>query len=194
MLEEKEEDENVCKEEREIQRRSGSAEEECNYNHGGKEWERSGVKEVGEGRVHVCVCVCAQRDGENRAGGGGGRERVEGGKGVKERGAGRGGGRVGERGEGGGRGARQEGREGENVQRHRGVGGTECSGERERGEGEVKDRGREHEEEEAEVEGREGEISSCQMVSNKTSASSHKPQLNRKSHFLHGNTITFPQL
>lgn len=51
---------------------------------------------------------------------------------------------------------------------------------RERGEGEVKDRGSEHEEE-AEEEGRrergrrEGEISSCQMVSNKTSASSHKP-------------------
>lgn len=35
------------------------------------------------------------------------------------------------------------------------MGGTECSGERERGEGEVKDRGREHEEE-AEEEGREG--------------------------------------
>lgn len=44
----------------------------------------------------------------------------------------------------------------------------------ERGEGEVKDRGREHEEE-AEEEGKEGEVSSCQMVFNKTSASSHKP-------------------
>lgn len=55
---------------------------------------------------------------------------------------------------------------------------------RETGEGEVKDRGSEHEEEAEEErrreegwEGgrREGEISSCQMVSNKTSASSHKP-------------------
>lgn len=63
------------------------------------------------------------------------------------------------------------------YKKHRGVGGTESG--RERGEGEVKDRGREHEEEEeAEEEGREeeGEISSlCQMVSNKTSVSSHKP-------------------
>lgn len=60
--------------------------------------------------------------------------------------------------------------------------------EREKREGEVKDRGREHEEEaeeegrEAEEEGREkeeeGEISSCQMVSNKTSASSQQPRLN----------------
>lgn len=64
---------------------------------------------------------------------------------------------------GGGRGARQEGREGgrearrerERVQAHRGVGGTECS-ERERGEGEVKDRGSDHEEE-AEEEGRREE-------------------------------------
>lgn len=39
------------------------------------------------------------------------------------------------------------------MQRHRGVGGTECSGER--GEGEVKDRGSDHEEE-AEEEGRKG--------------------------------------
>lgn len=62
--------------------------------------------------------------------------------------------------------------------------------EREKREGEVKDRGREHEEEaeeegrEAEEEGREkeeeGEISSCQMVSNKTSASSQQPRLNSK--------------
>lgn len=83
---------------------------------------------------------------------------------------------------------REGGREGENVQKHRGVGGTECSGEREKREGEVKDRGREHEEEaeeegrEAEEEGREkeeeGEISLCQMVSNKTSASSQQPRLN----------------
>lgn len=94
---------------------------------------------------------------------------------------------------------REGGREGENVQKHRGVGGTECSGEREREkrEGEVKDRGREHEEEaeeegrEAEEEGREkeeGEISSCQMVSNKTSASSQQPRLNsniKKKSFLH---------
>lgn len=45
----------------------------------------------------------------------------------------------------------------------------------ERGEGEVKDRGSDHEEEAEEEGRREGEISSCQMVSNKTSASSHKP-------------------
>lgn len=45
-------------------------------------------------------------------------------------------------------------REGENVQKHRGVGGTECSGEREKREGEVKDRGREHEEEAEEEGGR----------------------------------------
>lgn len=44
------------------------------------------------------------------------------------------------------------------YKKHRGVGGTECRRERERGEGEVKDRGREHEEEEeAEEERREEE-------------------------------------
>lgn len=85
--------------------------------------------------------------------------RAEGGEGVKERGAGKGGGRELEREVkevGGGRGARQEGREGG---RERMCTSTEewegqNAAERERGEGEVKDRGREHEEE-AEEEGRE---------------------------------------
>lgn len=75
-----------------------------------------GVEEVQEGRRGVCVFVCnvmkeRTRQGEVGAG------REEGGEGVKERGAVRGGGRVGERQRevkevGGGRGARQEGRKG----------------------------------------------------------------------------------
>lgn len=98
-----------------------SGEGVCNYGGGGEERE--------------CMRVCnvmKERTEQEEVGAG----REEGGEGGEERGAVRGGGRVGERRRevkevGGGRGATQEGREGESEQKHRGVGGTECSGERE---------------------------------------------------------------
>lgn len=118
------------------------------------------------------MCVCVQREeGENKAGGGGGRERGRRGRRKSWR--------VTERSKGGGGEGEEQCRKGviECAKAQRS--GRDRMQPRERGEGEVKDRGSENEEE-AEEEGRErgrreGEISSCQMVSSKTSASSYRP-------------------
>lgn len=101
----------------------------CYYGGFGEERERSGVEEeVGEGREE-CVCnVMKERTEQEEVGEGRGerrrgRERERSGKGRRQER---------QRSEGGGGRERSKaGREGEYVQKHRVVGGTECSRERE---------------------------------------------------------------